>query len=611
MAVPDAIQLVELALKATNAYGRQDLAMRLQQSRRKLADPAVRVLVVGEFKQGKSQLVNALAAAQVCPVDDDIATAVPTVVRYAEKPSATLVRETPLSLDAADATLVRPAQRTEVPIAKLRDHVSEAGNPGNSQRLTYVEVGLPRKVLADGLVLIDTPGVGGLGSAHGAATMAALANADAVLLVSDAAQEYTKAELDFLDAAMRLCPNVAGVLTKTDLYPHWRRIAEIDRGHLKRSGVSAPLFEVSSSLRLQALKDKDNELNGESGFPALVTYLRDDIVARADQLDRRSTRQDVLGVCEQLNSTMSAELLAQENPQQVQQLVTQLEHAKARASRLKERSSRWQITLNDGITDLVADIDHDLRDRMRSIQRDAEALADDADPADVWDQYSAWLQREIATAASANFQWATERAHWLAQVVADHFASEGGAVLPQLQVMPNGSGPPRIEAIARPDTEAVKTTDKALGMVRGGYMGGLMFLMPISLIPGMQVVAVAAGIGGALLLGAKQRKDDRKREVQRRQNDVKVAVRKHIDEVQFQVGKDSRDMLRRTQRALRDHYTAVAEELHNSITESVNAAQSALRTTEAERKKRIADLKAEIERVEALAGRAKQLALTA
>lgn len=610
MAVPDAIQLVELALKATTAYGRPDLASRLRQTRKRLADPAVRVLVVGEFKQGKSQLVNALAAAQVCPVDDDIATAVPTVVRYAEQPSATLVRETPTPLDGADG-LERPAQRTDVPLAKLREYVSEAGNPGNNQRLSYVEVGLPRKVLQDGLVLIDTPGVGGLGSAHGAATMAALASADAVLLVSDAAQEYTRAELDFLEAAMRLCPNVAGVLTKTDLYPHWRRIAEIDRGHLKRAEVSAPLFEVSSSLRLQALKDKDNELNTESGFPALVAYLRDEVVARADQLDRRSTRQDVLGVCEQLNATMSAELLAQENPEQVQHLVADLEQAKTRAARLKERSSRWQITLNDGIADLVADVDHDLRDRLRSILRDAEALAEDADPAEVWEQYSSWLQREIATAASANFRWATERAHWLAQVVADHFASEGGAALPELKVMPDTSGPPRIAAIARPETEAAKTTDKALGVVRGGYMGGLMFLMPLSLIPGLHVVAVSAGVAGAVLLGAKQRRDDRKREIQRRQSDVKVAVRKHIDEVQFQVGKDSRDMLRRTQRALRDHYTAVADELHNSISESVNAAQSALRTTEAERKKRIADLKAELERVETLAGRAKKLAIAA
>jgi len=610
--VPDAVQLVELALQATSAYGRPDLAKRLQHSRERLADPAVRVLVAGEFKQGKSQLVNALTAAQVCPVDDDIATAVSTVVRYAEQPSATLVRETPGGLgDGGAGGGEHPAQRTDIPIEKLAQHVSEAGNPGNTQRLSYVEVGLPRKVLADGLVLIDTPGVGGLGSAHGAATMASLAHADAVLLVSDAAQEYTKAELDFLGAAMRLCPNVAGVLTKTDLYPHWRRIAEIDRGHLAKSEVSVPLFELSSTLRLQALKAKDSSLNEESGYPALVTYLREQIVGQADRLDRRSIRQDVLAVCEQLDATMSAELLAQENPEQVQHLVADLEKAKMRAATLKDRSARWQTTLNDGIADLVADIDHDLRDRMRRILRDAEALADDADPAEVWDQYAAWLHKEVATAASANFQWASERAHWIAELVADHFAFEGDAVLPELRVLPAGSGPPRIAAIDRPETEATKSVDKGLSVFRGGYMGGLMVLLPLSLIPGMNVVAPVAAGAAALALGRKQAVDDRKRAVQRRQGDVKTAVRKHIDEVQFQVGKDSRDMLRRTQRALRDHYTAIADELHTSISESVNAAQGALRSTETERKKRIGDLKAELDRVETLAGRARGLALTA
>ncbi len=73
-------------------------------------------------------------------------------------------------------------------------------------------------------MLVETPGVGGLGSAHGAATISALPSAAAALLVSDAAQEYTGLELEFLAAAMKLCPNVACVVTKADLYPHWRQI---------------------------------------------------------------------------------------------------------------------------------------------------------------------------------------------------------------------------------------------------------------------------------------------------------------------------------------------------------------------------------------------------
>ena len=119
MAVPAAVDLVDLALKATAAYERADLGARLAQTRKRLVDPNVRVLVVGEFKQGKSQLVNALVNAPVCPVDDDVATAVPTVVRHSDTVQVALVREVPGG----------PPERTEVPVDKLAQYVSEAGNP--------------------------------------------------------------------------------------------------------------------------------------------------------------------------------------------------------------------------------------------------------------------------------------------------------------------------------------------------------------------------------------------------------------------------------------------------------------------------------------------------
>jgi ribosome biogenesis GTPase A len=66
-----------VCLQATAAYQRPDLAERLEVARRRLVDPLFHVLVVGEFKQGKSSLINALLGIDVCPVDDDVATAVP------------------------------------------------------------------------------------------------------------------------------------------------------------------------------------------------------------------------------------------------------------------------------------------------------------------------------------------------------------------------------------------------------------------------------------------------------------------------------------------------------------------------------------------------------
>jgi Skp family chaperone for outer membrane proteins len=61
------------------------------------------------------------------------------------------------------------------------------------------------------------------------------------------------------------------------------------------------------------------------------------------------------------------------------------------------------------------------------------------------------------------------------------------------------------------------------------------------------------------------------------------------------------------QRTLRDHFNTLAEELHTSLTEAVASAQKAVQTDEAERGQRIRDLRAELERVQNLAERARQL----
>ena len=152
-------------------------------------------------------------------------------------------------------------------------------------------------------------------SVHGAATTAMLPTADAVLLVSDAAQEYTAPELEFLAQAVAVCPNVACVLTKTDLYPEWRRIVELDRGHLRHGGDRRDVFGVSSTLRWHAVLHGDADVNAESGFPEL-DRLPAQAGARAGRPagPARSTVHDVLAVTEQIASNLRAEQAAQHDP---------------------------------------------------------------------------------------------------------------------------------------------------------------------------------------------------------------------------------------------------------------------------------------------------------
>jgi GTPase SAR1 family protein len=70
-----------------------------------------------------------------------------------------------------------------------------------------------------------------------------------------------------------------------------------------------------------------------------------------------------------------------------------------------------------------------------------------------------------------------------------------------------------------------------------------------------------------------------------------MLVRKYADDVIFYVSKQLKDRLRIVQRAVRDHYNDVAEELSNSLSDSVTSAQKAAQAGVAERTTRLAEVK--------------------
>lgn len=588
------------------AGDRNDLRRRLENTLHRLHDPSVRVIVVGEFKQGKSQLINALVNAPVCPVDDDIATAVPTLVRQGDPASAVVLvprdgvtREAQPDGDGPASGLAGDQQleRRPIKLDELAAYVSEAGNPGNTKNLVAAEVALPRQILAGGLSIIDSPGVGGLGSTHTLTTLTALPSAHAVVFVSDASQEYTEPEIRFLRQAMRVSPNVLCVLSKIDLYPQWRQIAELDQMHLADVGPDLTLLPVSSELRLQAARLQDKELNSESGFPALIGYLRNNIVGEAARLQRRSVSHDLLSVTEHVRLSLQSELAALENPEGTPHMIAGLQEAKQDADALRKRSARWQTTLNDGIGDLIADMEYDLRDRLRSIQREAETAIDQGDPGPAWEQFTQWLEQSIAVAVSDTFVWTSERAQWLAAQVAEHFSEEEIA-LPVMHVADTGGVLDPVGDVPGMDDGRLGPLQKVLIGMRGSYGGVLMFGL-LTGIFGMALINPLS-VGAGLLLGRKAYREEKAARLKQRQSEAKVLVRRQVDDVVFQVGKQLKDRLRLVQRATRDHFTEIADEHHRSLTESVAAAQKAAATYAVERDLRIKEIRVELKKVDAL-----------
>ncbi len=593
--------LIERAEAMVAGTGRTDLTDLLALTRARWAEPTTRVMVIGEFKQGKSALVNALLNAPVCRVGDDVTTAVPTMVSHAEQAYATVVD----AADLPDSPAIEDIQRHDLPLDHLMSFATEEHDRAG-RRVQHVEVGLPRDVLKNGLVLVDTPGVGGLRTSQGAVTVAALPSADAVLFVSDATAEYSATELDFLARVLRACPNVTCLSTKTDLQPEWRRIVDLNRAHLDRAGVDAPIIAVSSLVRDLAIRTRDQSLNEESGFAELVRHLETDILGKSRVLAHRSVCRDVLTACENLTMMLGPELAALEDPTRLPDMIVELERATAEADELRQRSARWQVTLSDGVADLNSDLDHDLRERVRALIRDAENSIDSGDPGQVWDEFSTWLEERSSDLLSDTFTWAQENTAWLCERVGDHFTAEMASSVPRFAVGETSGLLELAPDLGDVDRGRLHLGQKLFIGMRGSYGGVLMFGLLTS-IAGLALINPLS-IGAGLVLGAKAYHDEKGLRLARRRNDAKVAVRRYLDDVQFQVSKTLRDRLRQVQRGLRDYYTLRAEELQRSLNESLTAARAAAKSSQSEREERIAVLREKLAEAERLgAGVARSL----
>lgn len=148
--------------------GAEDVVAEAASLADRLTEQRFYVACVGQFKRGKSTLINALVGTNALPVGVVPITSVVTVVRYGEPPSA---------------RVRRGGAWMTVPLSDLAAYVSEEQNPENVKRVEGVEVLLASPLLASGMCLVDTPGVGSIFAGNTAATKDFVPHIDAALVV--------------------------------------------------------------------------------------------------------------------------------------------------------------------------------------------------------------------------------------------------------------------------------------------------------------------------------------------------------------------------------------------------------------------------------------------
>jgi hypothetical protein len=245
----------------------------IEERRDKLAAGRYYVVVCGEFRRGKSSLLNALVERPgLFPVDVDITTCAVVTLQWGGQDSATVIFA---AADPDDPASAKPP--APIDIGDVARFATEQANPDNAQKVLRIDMAAPVPQLQSGLVLVDTPGLGSANPAHTAMTRAYLPNADAILFVAAANEPLSVPELGFLRLALAQCPVVVAAVTMIDKVVNPAPVVAEARSRIAEAAGTDPrdlvLVPVSSAQKRRARKDDDPALLASSGFPELEAEL--------------------------------------------------------------------------------------------------------------------------------------------------------------------------------------------------------------------------------------------------------------------------------------------------------------------------------------------------
>jgi predicted GTPase len=243
------LQLGELA----EELGTEPVAEEARALAARISEGRFYVACVGQFKRGKSTLLNALVGHDVVPTGFVPVTAVPTVIRFGDKPHARV--------------RMRDGAWRDVAMTDLKNYVTEELNPENKKGVDGAEAFVPSPLLSSGMCFVDTPGLGSIFSGNTATTQAFTPHIDAALVVVGADPPIAGEELALVESIGTQVQNLILVINKSDRTsnPERAAAAKFTRENLERR-LHRPMgevFEVSAAERIEnrgPLRDWDKLL---------------------------------------------------------------------------------------------------------------------------------------------------------------------------------------------------------------------------------------------------------------------------------------------------------------------------------------------------------------
>ncbi len=276
---------------------------------------------IGQFKRGKSTLINALIGEPILPVGFIPVTAVPTVIRYGANKKARIK--------------FRDGAWQQIAAGDLDQYVSEEHNSENAKGVEGAEVYVPSALLSTGMCFVDTPGLGSVFTGNTAATQAFIPHIDAALVVVGADPPLAGEELTLVEAVGRQVENLILVLNKADRTTDAERAAAVgftQRVLEKRlQRCAGPVFEVSAAERVE-------KRGAERDWGKLLAALEHLVRGSGRQLIQAACDRGIERLSEQLFAIIAEERDALERP---------IEESERRIAAMKETIAEAERSMRE------------------------------------------------------------------------------------------------------------------------------------------------------------------------------------------------------------------------------------------------------------------------
>jgi len=384
-------ELLQRIESVVTARGLVEFRPRIDMLLWRLEDPTFEVAVFGRVSSGKSSFLNALLQIDLLPVGANPITAVPTRVQYGEKVTASV--------------RLGNSEPREVSLERFHELISEVGNPGNREGVRYAMLQVPSPRLSEGIVLVDTPGLGSLALRGAQETLAYLPSCDLAIVLIDAGATLTPEDIGTLRLVLEAGISALVLLSKADLLREQDRIASVEyiRSQIERElRTTVPVSAVSSvsggawmidefyEKELEPKLRQSHELRRQSVHAKLARLQRDVVTSLESRLQRaesavpidasdasslESILTDVAGRVGVADRRMEDRILALgfEAPALVERVVEQssvaLSSGQDSGVPLVGLSARIQEIVQDEVAELIALVRETVRDSVMEIRR--------------------------------------------------------------------------------------------------------------------------------------------------------------------------------------------------------------------------------------------------